>query len=280
MAAVFIKLVNMSIVASWLVLAVVLLRLVLRRAPRAAVLILWALVGLRLILPFSLESAFSLVPNTQTIPTDIVGSVDLPTNNDILTIPPTQSGAQTPTVDITPTAPQTPAPSTEPSLSTKEIVVRTASVIWAAGVGAMLIYALASYIKMKLKVRESVNVHGNVMVCDNIPSPFILGIIRPRIYIPSSTDESDVHYVLAHEKAHLKRFDHIWKPLGFLVLSVHWFNPLVWLSYVLLCRDMELACDEKVIRTLSNDERADYTQALLQCSVRHVKVAACPLAFG
>lgn len=276
MTALFIKLVNMSIVASWLVLAVVLLRLVLRRAPKVTALILWALVGVRLILPFSPESVFSLIPDTQTIPTNIVVSTDTPTINTL----PTQSGAQTPSVDVTPTTPQTPAVNAEPKINIMEIVIRAASGVWAVGVGVMLCYAFASYIKMKRTVRESVHVHGNIMVCDNIPSPFILGIIKPKIYIPSSTAQSDTHYVLAHEKAHLKRLDHIWKPLGFLLLSVYWFNPMLWVAYILLCRDIELACDEKVIRQLGMEVKKPYSTALVNCSVTRRAITACPLAFG
>jgi len=298
MEAVFLKIINMSITASWLVVAVVLLRLVLKKAPKVVSLILWALVGIRLILPISLESVFSLVPSAQTFPSDFATSTTpsinsgiptLDTNiNTIITqspLPSIPNGSQISTPGASPTvpgaSPTVPGASpTVPEASPMETIVYIASIVWAAGVAIMLLYALVSYIRLRLRVREAVRTEGNVMVCDHIASPFILGIIRPKIYIPSSTDIKDVYYVLAHENAHLKRRDHFWKPLGFLLLSVYWFNPVLWVAYVLLCRDIELACDEKVIKELGIEAKKPYSTALVNCSVSHRAITVCPLAFG
>ena len=117
------------------------------------------------------------------------------------------------------------------------------SVIWLVGIAVMLIYTLISYFKIHRKIREAVPYNENIWVCDRIAAPFILGVFRPKIYLPSSIDKQDAEYVIAHERAHLKRRDHLIKPLGFLLLTVYWFNPVIWIAYILLCRDIELACD-------------------------------------
>ena len=314
MEAVFLKLLNMSITASYLVIAVVLLRLVLKRAPKVISLILWALVGVRLILPISLESSFSLVPSAQVIPPSITSSqsqsivenlpnvdnpsaekpsVDNPsTNNPSVDNP----SVDNPSVD-SPSSNNTPPQQNVPSISNpsdsqsavpgvtkdrnlSEIITSVASIVWISGMGVMLTYALISYIRVRRRVREAVKSEGNIMVCDHIASPFILGIIKPKIYIPSSTDLRDVYYVLAHENAHLKRRDHFWKPLGFFLLSIYWFNPVLWVAYILLCRDIELACDEKVIKSLGIESKKPYSTALVNCSVTRKAITVCPLAFG
>ena len=270
MEAVFLKLLNMSITASWLVVAVVLLRLVFKKAPKIISLILWALVGIRLVFPFSLESIFSLIPSAQTFPSDIVTSPE----------PIIDSGIPTFNSNINPIISQTLSPNVGDSVNPMQLISLIASVVWIAGVVAMLTYGLISYVRIKRKVREAVRLEGNIMLCDNIASPFILGIIRPKIYVPSSVDEQDLFYVLAHESAHLKRRDHFWKPLGFLLLSVYWFNPVLWVAYILLCRDIELACDEKVIKELGTEAKKPYSTALVNCSVSRKAITVCPLAFG
>jgi len=270
MEAVFLKLLNMSITASWLVAAVVLLRLVLKKAPKIISLILWALVGIRLILPISFESVFSLVPSAQTFPSDIVTSPE----------PIIDSGIPMFNNNVNPIISQTFAPNASDSVNPMQVITFVAAIVWISGVTAMLLYGLVSYVRLKLKVREAVKLQGNIMLCDNIASPFILGIIRPKIYVPSSVSEQDLPYVLAHENAHLKRRDHFWKPLGFLLLSVYWFNPVLWVAYVLLCRDIELACDEKVIKELGIEAKKPYSTALVNCSVSHKTITVCPLAFG
>ncbi len=270
MEAVFIKLLNMSITAGYLVLAVVLLRLLLKKAPKAIFVAMWALVGLRLMVPFSLESIFSLVPSAEPIPEDIA----------YVPIPTIQSGVQVFNSAVNPILQHSFAPAPGASVNPMQIVLRIASIVWAVGAAAMLGYCAFSYLRIHRKVREAACLNGRIWLCDSISSPFILGLFRPKIYLPSNMNEQDMEYVLAHENAHLKRRDHLWKPLGFLLLAVYWFNPLMWLAYILLCRDIELACDEKVLKQMGSDAKKPYSEALLNCSVKPRMIAACPLAFG
>lgn len=267
---VFIKLLNMSLTASWLVLAVIILRFILKKAPKWIMGVLWGFVAIRLICPFSLESVFSLVPSAEPIPQDIIVSEN-PTIN---------SGLPLMNQTINPIISKSLAPNVESSVNPMQIITFVASVIWIVGIIAMLLYTLISYIRICRKVREVVPLKGNIWVCDHISTPFILGIIRPKIYLPSSMNRADMKYVISHEQAHLKRKDHIWKPLGFLLLSVYWFNPLLWVAYILLCKDIELACDERVIRQLGSENKKPYSDALINCSVPRKMISACPLAFG
>lgn len=256
----FITLLNMSITASWLALVVVLLRAVLKKAPKWIMVALWGLVAVRLLCPFTLESALSLIPTTEPVPTDIVYATYDTTVN---------------------VATPSPVPSTEKTVDPVQTLLSAASVMWGAGAAAMLGFITASYWGLRRRLREATPFDSNVWVCDHIDTPFILGVLRPRIYLPSTMKESDREYVLAHERAHLRRGDHLWKPLGFFLLSVHWFNPLLWVAYVLLCKDIELACDEKVMRAMGESAKAPYAAALINCSApRNVMIAACPLAFG
>ena len=286
MEAVFLHSVNIAITASWLVLAVFLLRLALKKAPRWATCLLWGIVALRLILPFSLESALSLIPSSEPIfeqsvvteapsaqpvlPEENLGSQ--PSVNE----PPSASGNQV----IAPPSSGSLAPTPEASVDPMQIVLFVASLVWLCGVLAMLGYGAYSYWRLKYKLRASICKEGRVYLCDNVETPFILGVFRPRIYLPSGIGEGEIPYVIAHEEAHLKRRDHLWKPLGFLLLSVYWFNPLFWVAYILLCRDIENACDEKVIKNCDNAYRVGYSEALLSCSIHRRSVMACPVAFG
>ena len=270
MENIFLKILNMSITASYLVVAVVLLRLLLKKAPKAVSVAMWILVGLRLVIPFSFESAFSLIPSTQTLPPDIALS---PT-------PMIQSGIPALNDALNPMIFQSFAPNPGDSANPLQILLPIAAIIWIVGMAVMGIYALVSWLQIRHTVRERMPLKENIYLCDRISTPFILGLFRPRIYLPSATAAEDIPYVLAHEKAHLRRKDHLWKPLGFAILAVHWFNPLVWVAYVLLCRDIESACDEKVLKTLGLDSKKPYSQALISCSVPRRSIAACPLAFG
>ncbi len=270
MDALFIKLLNMSITAGYLVLAVVLLRLLLKKAPKAIFVAMWALVGLRLMFPFSLESIFSLIPSAEPVPEDIA----------YVPIPTIQSGIGVFNSTVNPILQQSFAPAPGASVNPMQIVLRIASIVWAVGAAAMLGYCAFSYLRIHRKVREAACLKGRIWLCDSISSPFILGLFRPKIYLPSNMSEQDMEYVLAHENAHLKRRDHLWKPLGFLLLAVYWFNPLMWLAYILLCRDIELACDEKVLKQMGSEAKKPYSEALLNCSVKPRMIAACPLAFG
>ena len=272
MENVFLKLLNMSIAAGWLVLAVVLLRLILKKAPRAILCVLWGIVGIRLILPFSLQSVFSLIPSVETVPEDIGYAAN----------PTISSGVSVVNSVVNPllSGSLSPDPTQLTSVNPMQIVLLVAAWVWVIGMVGMLVYSLISYLRIFRKVREAVPMRENVWVCDHIDTPFILGIFRPRIYLPSSMSETDAEYVIAHEKAHLSRRDHWWKPIGFLLLTVYWFNPLLWVSYVLLCRDIEVACDQKVIRDMGTDIKKPYSEALINCSVPRKMISACPLAFG
>lgn len=271
MAAVFLKLLNLSISASWLVLAVLVLRLVSKRSPKWMNVLLWGIVALRLVLPFSVESALSLIPSAETVSPAAVQFDPAPTITSGVSV-----------IDN----------AVNPSLSEHFSAVPTASVnplyvwteiagwVWLIGLGAMLLYALVSYLRLRRRVSVSLPIQDHIYLCDAISSPFILGVVKPHIYLPSGLDEVQRQNVLAHEQAHLARRDHWWKPLGFALLAVYWFNPVLWLAYALLCRDIELACDERVIRTMDESAVKTYSTVLLACSMLRKAAITCPLAFG
>lgn len=266
----FLKIINMSISASWLVLAVLLLRFVLKKAPKWVNVLLWGIVAVRLAFPFSIESALSLIPSAETIPPNI-GMNTTPTIN---------SGINAINNAVNPIISQSNTPMAGASVNPLQITIGIFEYIWIFGMIALALYTAISYWRLHRKVDTAVRYKDNIFQSENVKSPFVFGIIKPRIYLPFNMNGQDLEHVVAHEQAHIHRKDHWWKPLGFLLLTIHWFNPLMWLAYVLLCRDIELACDEKVIKELGNEQRADYTQALVACSVNRRMIAACPLAFG
>lgn len=270
MADVFIKTLNMGIAASWLILAVVVLRILLKRAPKRFRLLLWAAVGLRLVLPVSIESALSLVPSAQTLPEGVMYAAAPELNTGIAALNDAINPAFTAAF----------APEPAASANPLQVLLPVASVIWLAGAAVMLLWALVSWLRLRRRVAEAVRLEGNMFESERVASPFVLGLIRPRIYLPFGLDEGAREQVLTHERAHIARGDHVIKPIGWLILAVYWYNPLVWLAYALFCRDIELACDERVIRRLPVSGRADYSQALLDLSRPHHGVGACPLAFG
>lgn len=270
MEALFLKILNMSITAGWIVLAVILLRLLLRKAPKWTICLLWALVGVRLVLPFSIESVLSLIPSKETIPPEIITSP----------APTIHSGIEYFNNTINPIISDTLAPDPVQGTTPVVTIVGVATLVWVIGILIMLIYSAVSYLRIRRRVKVSIETEKGIFICDSINTPFILGLIKPKIYLPSTISEEDTQYVLAHEKAHLKRHDHLIKPLGFLLLSVYWFNPLLWLGYILLCRDIELACDERVIRNSSIENKKSYSTTLLSCSIQRRMISACPLAFG
>ena len=270
MEALFLKLVNMSINASWLVLAVLVLRLVLKKAPKSILCALWAMVALRLMFPFSFKSVFSLIPSAEPLPEEFLYAATPQLNTGIGSVDQV----------LNPIIAENLAPAELVSANPTQIYSFIFSQIWILGMVLMLLYLLISYCVLRKKVQVCIRVDSTVRLCDHIDSPFILGIIRPRIYLPSNLDSVTAAHVLAHEQAHLKRRDHWWKPLGFVLLSVYWFNPVLWLAYILLCRDIEQACDEKVVQGLDIDGKKAYSMALLQCSVSQKMITACPLAFG
>ena len=270
MSELFLKIFNMSVSASWIVLAVLLLRFLLKKAPKWTCVLLWGVVAVRLICPFTVESVMSLIPSAETVsPQALVEEPAINTGVAFL------NNALNPVIYDTAVSV---AP--EKSINILQLFVLVFSKIWVIGIGAMLLYTVASYLRLKRKVGTAVLLQDNVFQSENVISPFVLGMIKPRIYLPFAISEAAATHVIAHEIAHIRRGDHLWKPLGFLILTLHWFNPLVWIGYVLLCRDIELACDEKVIKEMNADEKADYSQALLTCSVNRRLIAACPLAFG
>ena len=270
MAEVFQKLLNMSIAAGWLILAVVVLRFVLKKAPKRFVLLLWAVVGLRLALPWSIESALSLIPSAATLPEGIM----------MERTPSLDTGIPALNNAINPGFAAAFAPEPAASANPLQVLLPIASLIWLAGAAAMLIWALASWLRLRSRMRTAVRLEGNVYESEMAGGPFVLGLFRPRIYLPFGLGEAERGHVLAHEREHIRRGDQVVKLLGFLLLCLHWFNPLVWLAYALLCRDIELACDERVVRGLSLSDRSDYSQALLDLSRPRGGVRACPLAFG
>ena len=266
----FLKIINMSISASWLVLAVLILRFVLKKAPKWINVLLWGIVAIRLICPFSFESTLSLIPSAETIPLNI-GMDTTPTIN---------SGISAINNAVNPIISQSNTPMAGASVNLLQITIGIYEYIWIFGMIALALYTVISYWRLRRKVDTAVRYKDNIFQSENVRFPFVLGIIKPRIYLPFKMNGQYLEYVVAHEQAHICRKDHWWKPLGFLLLMIHWFNPLMWLAYVLLCRDIELACDEKVIKELGNEQRGDYTQALVACSVNRRMIAACPLAFG
>ena len=270
MADIFLKLVNMSISASWLVLAVLLLRLLLKKAPKWITVLLWGIVAVRLICPVSFESVLSLIPSTETISPEIMTDQTPQINTGI------------PVIDDTanPVINDSFAPEPSASANPLQILIPIAAYVWLLGVAALLVYTAVSYLRLRRKVSTAVLLRDRIFQSEAVVSPFVLGIVKPKIYLPFSMAQQDMAHVIAYEQAHLRRKDHLWKPLGFLLLALHWFNPLIWVGYVLLCRDIELACDEKVVKYLPYTQKADYAQTLLTCSVNRRMISACPLAFG
>ena len=334
MENIFLHLLNMSLAAGVLVVAVVLLRGAFHKAPRWLHCLLWALVAVRLLCPFAIESNLSLMPKAtvsvskpdtppveQVIPdtpdtpstevlvpdapvTDvpIVDSpvVDPPVDtppivdtppvieNPPANVDPNVGGTITPPADhVVSTPVGTPSAGAAVSTATPEasadpwqIVLTVATYVWLAGMAAMAVYAVVTTLRLRRRVGEAAHLEGNLWQCDHIRSPFILGVFRPRVYLPSDLNGAARDSVVAHEQAHLHRRDHWWKPFGFLLLTVYWFNPLMWVAYILLCRDIEAACDERVVRDMNADARRSYSEALLVCSAPRRLVSACPLAFG
>ena len=258
MSAVFLKILNMSISASWIAATVLLLRLCLKRAPKWWNVLLWGLVAVRLMLPVSIESSLSLLPRAEVVRPAVIA--------------PSVPGGAAPMIGG--------AAAIASGAKTQLPIWTILAWVWLFGVLALFLYTAVSTLRLRHQVREAVRLRGNIYQSEQVASPFVLGILRPKVYLPYHMDSREAQHVLAHEQAHLRRGDHFWKPLGFLLLTIHWFNPLMWLSYAMLCRDIELACDETVIRDLGCEQRADYMQALVACSVNRRRIAACPLAFG
>lgn len=287
MEALFLKVLNMSLAASWPILAAGILRLVLKNAPKWVNVLFWSIAAIRLICPLTIESPVSLMPNSigngglvSGWTDDYIGDIDIYHPGSIHYDAAIGAGRE-PVSDgeggyyVVTKHDQLDEPDT-----IENTVIPVLSAVWLTGVGAMFLYAAVSYMQLRKKVGASILVQDRIWICDDIQTPFILGVFKPRIYVPSGMDAAQFPHILAHENAHLKRHDHWWKPLGYLVLAVHWFNPLVWAAYILFCRDIELACDEKVICELNQCDSLSYSEALLSCSVNRTTAVVCPLAFG
>ncbi len=266
---IFLKIVNMSISACWIVFAIILLRIVLKKAPKWVNCVLWGIAGLRLIMPFSFESIFSLIPSAETI----TKTPDSPR-------PHIDSGVPVIDNQVNGYLQGNYFEGVTRPMGNFVDITTILAIVWVIGIAALLIYTLVSFLRLKGKIGTAVLLRDNIYQSEAVASPFVLGIIKPKIYLPFNMNSQDMEHVIAHEQAHIRRKDHLWKPLGFLILTLHWFNPMVWLGYILLCRDIELACDEKVVKELNNEQRADYSEALLACSVNRRMIAACPIAFG
>ena len=294
MERLFVTLLNMSLTASWIVGAVVLFRFVFRRAPKWILRLMWGLVALRLVIPGFLESPTSLLPTTQPVEVPVVytqpiAQYTLFENVEFSPVPEQPVTEQVQPV-LTPSVPVAEQIQKEESReleqvpqvhdTTEKSVFYWCGIVWCVGVCFMIAYCIFSYLRLYLLVREHIPVEKGVYICDRVNTPFILGLIRPKIYLPVALSAEDKVYVLAHEFAHIRRKDHWWKPIGFLLLSVYWFNPVMWLAYILLCRDIEGACDEKVIKQLGEDQKRPYSNALINCSAPAKLISACPLAFG
>lgn len=268
MEGVFIKLLNLSIQASILIVVVLLLRFILNKSPKWMKCLLWALVAIRLVCPFSIESIFSLAPDAEVVNMD--NYVGMPNIQSEAAGTDRSVNKYVETHDNEGVAVE--KKNTNP--------IYFLSIIWSVGIVILAVYALGSCLKIWRRVKLSIRTTENIYICDRIDSPFIFGIIKPRIYLPSGISEEQKESVIAHEQAHIKRLDHFWKPFGFCLLTVYWFNPLCWLAYILLCRDIELACDEKVIKNMDVTQKKIYSQVLLSFSESQKQILACPLAFG
>ena len=275
MGDIFLKLLNMSIIAGWLILAVLCIRLLFRRIPKWVNCLLWGVVAIRLICPFSIESQFSILPSTEPIKSSTVveGEVQnyIPSIDSRLTIVKNT---------INPMLTETFAYNESNSVAPLQVVTYAAGLVWCCGMVLLIICATGSAVKLHKLVKEAVCVRDNIYICDAVKSPFILGIFRPRVYLSSALREREMDYILAHESAHLKRKDHWWKALGYLLLCIHWFNPLCWMAYSLLCKDIELACDEKAAKDMTFHEKKEYSKVLLSCARQRSLIMVCPLAFG
>ncbi len=270
---IFAELLNISIIATWIALVVILLRFLIKKTPKWITCILWGLVGIKLFLPFSIESPLSLIPSGQPLPVANIynTSAFVSGNNYTQNV---ESGSQIFDAFVDTAIRET---------SSGSVLKSNFSIlacVWLIGVVAMIIYSIISYYRITKKVKESAVFKDNIWVCDYIETPFIMGLIKPRIFIPSNINETDIDYVIAHEKAHIKRKDHWWKPLGFILLTIHWFNPVLWVAYILMCKDIESACDEKVVKNKGIEIKKAYSKALINCSMPKKMVSACPLAFG
>lgn len=264
---IFLRLLNMSLMASWLIVVVIILSLIARKAPRWIVCLLWGLVAIRLICPFSIESSYSLVPSEKVITKNILSELQ-------------HKRSITTGVDATINEYLGDTYHEGTSVAYDHIPMLKIGTIWVCGVLGLFFYIIIMNLWLRGHLKEAVLLQEKIYLCDYVHSPFIFGFFHPYIYLPPGIDKSDMKYVIAHEKAHLQHKDHIWKIIAFILLTIYWFNPLIWVAFVLFCRDIELACDEKVIKNLSMSEKKAYSESLLSYSLKKRVAIVYPLAFG
>ncbi|MDD3853092.1 MAG: M56 family metallopeptidase, partial [Syntrophomonadaceae bacterium] len=271
MSSYFITVLNMSLTASYVVMAVIIVRLLLKRAPKIFSYALWAIVLFRLVCPLSFESNFSLIPNNnEIIPHDIIYSQNPAINTGVaITDKAINQSIQSTLPPVNPAV----------SVNPMGIVLEIGATIWILGIVALLAYALIAYFRLKRRLSTATLVNDNIYETDGIKTPFVLGLIRPRIYIPTNLSGSEPDYIIKHEETHIRRYDYIIKPVAFLTLVIHWFNPFIWISYFLMVKDMEMSCDESVMKQFSGDIRASYSNSLLSLSIKQSGLLS-PLAFG
>lgn len=272
MEALFLKLVNLSINAGWLVLVVMLARVVFRRCPKWVFCLLWGIVALRLLCPFTLESSFSLLPSGEPLPKEIIYTAQPQIQSGITSI----DNAVNPVLSDVLGVPENAGVSVYPA----QIWSFLLACLWAVGAGLMLVYGFVSTVMLRLRLSTATLLEQGIKQSEWIDTPIVFGFLRPTIYLPYRLNDRDTAYVIAHERAHIQRKDHLWKALGFLLLSVYWFHPLMWCAYLLFGRDVEGACDEKVIREMEKAEKRAYSMALLNCSTNRRQKLVYPLAFG
>ncbi len=278
MGLIFSKVLVMSMAAVFLIVAVALLRIPLKKAPKWFMGVLWTIVAIRLLVPIQIESGVGFMPDFGNVMSQVTKEGALKSSNTYVhkdtVLPSSDTSVEENHEDVQAVSKKRPASAAG---SFKYLTI-----LWIVGIIMALGYAAYSYISIWLKTRVSIRYRSSdkVYVCDEIDTPFIFGLIKPVIYLPSGLDHDTIVNVIAHEKAHLKRKDHLRKGLGFCILTIHWFNPFVWLAYILFCRDIELACDERVISTMSTDEKKSYAESLLSCSTKKRRMMVYPVAFG
>ena len=270
MSELFLTALNMSLTASYVILFVILVRLLLKKAPKVISYALWGVVAFRLIIPFSFESMFSLMPqntNPVPIPHDIIYQQSPQINSGIEVVDSFVSQSL-------------PAPTVGASVNPLQIYTEIAAYIWVIGIIALLVYSLVSILKLKRQLKYAQLIERNIYESKNLRTPFVLGLVKPKIYLPVGLNATERNYILLHEHTHIQRKDHIIKIAAFLVLSIHWFNPLVWIAFMLMNTDMELSCDERVLKEMNEDIKKTYANSLLSLATERHILNGSPLAFG
>lgn len=270
MQAIFAKILNMSLTGSIVIAVVLLARLCLKRLPKIYSYALWAVVLFRLLCPLSITAGLSVLKPIPVTTTPGISSVSYQPVQQAVSYSRAVAQAQQEQSAV--------QEAEEPKRAASPMEI--AAYVWLGGASIMALYSVAQYLALRRRLAEAMPYQEEVYLADSIVSPFVIGVFRPQIYLPSDTPEEERRFILAHERHHIRRGDHIWKLLGYAALCLHWFNPLVWLAFCLAGKDMEMSCDEAVIKQLGENVRADYSQALLRLATHKKAIAGMPLAFG